>query len=96
MAVSILFTHKFLSEEDTTEKFPNLRIVYIGLDIFSLDFMIFRRVRLIFAGLECFCGVCCTPRHHTLIHKGTHKGGAAAEGGRPPFVEAAEGRLLFG
>ena len=25
--------------------------------------------------------------------QGNHKGGAAAEGGRPPFVEAAEGRL---
>ena len=31
---------------------------------------------------------------HTPIHKGIHKGGAAE--GRPPFVEAAEGRLLYG
>ena len=27
------------------------------------------------------------------MKQGNHKGGAAAEGGRPPFVEAAEGRL---
>ena len=27
-------------------------------------------------------------------HKGNHKGGRAAEGRPPPFVEAAEGRLL--
>ena len=30
------------------------------------------------------------------IHNGTHKGGAAAEGGRPTFVGAAEGRPHYG
>ena len=32
----------------------------------------------------------------THTHNGIHKGGPAAEGGRPTFVEAAEGRLHYG
>ena len=40
---------------------------------------IFRRTCLFFAGLACFCHVCCPPSHHTPIHKGIHKGGR-----RPP------------
>ena len=41
--------------------------------------------------------VCLLPAQppHTL-HKGFHKGWRAAEGRAPPFVEAAEGRLLYG
>ena len=31
----------------------------------------------------------------THTHNGIHKGGPAAEGGRPTFVEAAEGRLHY-
>ena len=36
----------------------------------------------------------CLPSLQTPIHKGIHKGGAAE--GRPPFVEAAGGRLPYG
>ena len=32
----------------------------------------------------------------TLTHNGFQKGGPAAEGSRPTFLEAAEGRLHYG
>ena len=51
-----------------------------------------------FAGLAYFSPDLCVyatsaapPSHCTPIHKGIHKGGRP-----PPFVEAAEGRLLYG
>ena len=33
--------------------------------------------------------------HLTITNNGFHKGGRAAEGGPPTFVEAAEGRLHY-
>ena len=39
----------------------------------------------------CFCFVLSLPSPN----KGFHKGERAAEGGPPPFVEAAAGRLLY-
>ena len=38
------------------------------------------------------CCLSCQPSPHTPIHKGIHKEGREA----PPFVEAAEIRLLYG
>ena len=34
--------------------------------------------------------------HLIITHNGFRKGGRAAEGGPPPFVEVAEGRRHFG
>ena len=42
---------------------------------FRLTCLFFDGLALFFAGLEGFCRVCCLPSHHTLIHKGIHKGG---------------------
>ena len=41
-----------------------------------------------------FWCACCLPSPCTPTHKGFHKGWRATEGRAPPFVGAAEGRLL--
>ena len=41
------------------------------------------------------CGQTAQIHENQSPYKGIHKGGPAAEGRRPPFVEAAEGRLLY-